>query len=266
MCTRPAALCCTLILMLAAIPASLAQESNSAEVAHVEALPPLPPNATADQLERRGAELRERKQSLEALDYYLAALKLEPKRVAVLNKAGIANLQIQRFGVAKRCFDLAVKADRTAPEAYNNLGVIAYLQKKYGRAIGEYEKALKLRPDSASFHSNLGTAYFARKEFPKAITEYNTAWNLDHDVFTRSATAGINARLMSPEDRAHFDFILARMYSENHQLDESLRHLRRAIEEGYAGVKEVYESASFAALRADPRFTDLMQNQPPAIR
>src|SRR5215831_12440673 len=110
MSTRPAALCCTLILMMAAVPACLAQEPDPAVVAHVEALPPLPANASAEQLEQRGDELRARKQALEAIDAYAAALKLAPGRASLFNKAGIANLQIQRYGVAKHCFELAIKA------------------------------------------------------------------------------------------------------------------------------------------------------------
>jgi tetratricopeptide (TPR) repeat protein len=262
---RPVVLCCVLVVLIATAPAGFAQQSDASLVAQVQAVPPAPRNLTAAELEQRGDELRARKQSLEALEYYAAALKLGPRTASLYNKAGIANLQVQRFGVAKRCFDLAIKADRTAPEAYNNLGAIAYLQKKYSRAIGQYQKAIQLRPEGAAFHSNLGTTYFARKQFPDAANEYATAWNLDHDVFTHSAAVGVSARLMSPEDRAHFDFLLARMFAENLQLDDSLRYLRRAIEEGYGKVREVYESSAFAALRADPRFTELMQNQPPGI-
>ena len=257
---------CTLAVPLAVSPACRAQQPDTGLAAQVQALPPLPSQATAEQLEQRGDELRQHKQSLEALEFYGAALKLKPNDASLLNKAGIASLQVQRYGVAKRCFELAIKANRTAPEPYNNLGVIAYLQKKYSRAIGQYKKAIELQPLSASFHSNLGTAHFARKHFPEAAAEYARAWSLDPDIFTRSSTSGVNAHLMSPEDRAHFDFMLARMFAENNQLDESLRYLRRALEEGYGRVQEVYESASFAALRADPRFTELMQNQPPAIR
>ena len=39
-----------------------------------------------------------------------------------------------------RTFELAIKNDREFADAYNNLGVIYYLQKKYGKAIKEYEQ------------------------------------------------------------------------------------------------------------------------------
>jgi tetratricopeptide (TPR) repeat protein len=263
---RSALFAASILLSVACLSSVSLAQADPNGTAQLESLPPLPPGAGAQEFEQRGDELRERRQPIEALDCYNAALKLDPGNPSLLNKTGIANLQVERFGLAKHFFERAVKANRNAPEAYNNLGVIAYLQKKYRRAIGEYQKAIQLDPNSASFHSNLGTAHFARKDFQSAIAEYTKAWVLDPDVFVRSATAGVNAHLMSPEDRAHFDFLLARMYAENHRPDEALHYLRRAIEEGYARVHEVYESAAFASLRTDPRFAELMQSQLPPIR
>ena len=143
--------------------------------------------------------------------------------------------------------------------------MIFYLEKKYGKAIKRYEDAIKLRQDSASFYSNLGAAYFSRKEFEKASLAYNQALRIDPDIFERTSHTGVQAQMSSPGDRAHFYYVLAKLYAKSGIADRSLQYLRRAMEEGYRGIEDVYKDEEFAALRKDPRFTELMAARPMAI-
>jgi tetratricopeptide (TPR) repeat protein len=218
-----------------------------------------------DDLEKRGDELRMDKAYLDALDYYRTALKKKTNDAVLLNKCGIAELMMQRYKDAAKDFDRSIKANRGYAEAYNNRGVIDYEQRKYGKAVKQYQKAIKLDATSASYFSNLGAAYFAQKEFEKATDAYTHAMELDPDIFDRVSRAGVAAQLSSPEDRAHFDFVLARLYAKAGDLDRSLQSLRRAMEEGYKGIEDVYKEQEFSALRKDPRFAQLMAERPPAI-
>jgi tetratricopeptide (TPR) repeat protein len=170
-----------------------------------------------------------------------------------------------RFNEARKDFEKAIKNDREFADAYNNLGVIFYLEKKYGKAISKYEQAIKLRQDSGSFYSNLGAAYFSKKEFVKASLAYNEALKIDPDIFERTSHTGVQAQMSSPGDRAHFYYVLARLYAKAGVTDRSLQYLRRAMEEGYKGIEDVYKDAEFAGMRKDPRFTDLMAARPLAI-
>src|SRR5262249_21495389 len=235
---------------------------NPPEVRRTE---PPSPNATVDELEQRGDTLRGDKAYLDALDYYRAALAKKPGSPQLFNKAGITELLLHRFKDAAKDFERAIKLDHEYADAHNNLGVIQYLQKKYGKAIKEYEKAIKARDDSASFYSNLGAAYFSKKDFEKAGIYYNEALKLDPEIFIRSSRNGVSAQMSSPEDRAHFDYVLARLYAKIGDLEHSLLYLRRAMEEGYKGIGNVFKDAEFAALRKDGRFTELMAARPPAI-
>jgi len=221
--------------------------------------------ATVSSLEQRGDALRAEKSYLDALDYYRAALAKEPNSARLHNKIGINELQMARFNEARKDFERAIKYDRQFADAYNNLGVIFYLEKKYGKAIKRYEDAIKLRQDSASFYSNLGAAYFSRKEFEKASLAYNQALRIDPDIFERTSHTGVQAQMSSPGDRAHFYYVLAKLYAKSGIADRSLQYLRRAMEEGYKGIEDVYKDDEFAALRKDPRFTELMAARPMAI-
>jgi tetratricopeptide (TPR) repeat protein len=229
-----------------------------------ERIAPPSPAASAVELEQKGDELRTAKNYLDALDYYQAALKKQ-RSPALFNKIGIIQLQMNRYPEAKKTFESAIKAGRKVPEGYNNLGAAFYAMKKYGRAVKNYKKALALREETASFHSNLGTAYFAQKEMEKAAAEYRRALELDPDIFERQSQAGIAAHMVSVEDRAKYSFVLAKMFAQNGNFDRALQYLRKAMEDGYKGIDEVYKDSEFAGLRKDKRFEELMASRPQAI-
>ena len=224
-----------------------------------------PADAAPVDLEQRGDVLRAEKSYLDALDYYRAALSKKPNSAALYNKIGINELQMGRFSDARKDFEHAIKSDKQLADAHNNLGVVFYLQKKYGAAIKRYEDAIKVRQDSASFYSNLGAAYFSKKEYVKASVSYNQALQIDPEIFERTSHSGVLAQMSSPGDRAHFYYVLARLYAQSGVTDRSLQYLRRAMEEGYKGINDVYKDAEFAGLRKDPRFTELMAARPMAI-
>lgn len=246
-------------------PASppLPVQTVPAQTAPVE---PPSPTATSTELEQKADQLRSEKRLLDSIDYYTAALKKKPEHPdAIYNKMGVAQLQLGKMKDAERSFDHAIHANRKFPEAYNNLGVVYQFQKKYGKAEKQYKRALALRDDSASFHSNLGTAYFGHKKFQEAMEEYQRALQLDPLVFERRSQMGIAAQMSSPEDRAHYSYVLARMYAKTGDFDRSLTYLRKAMEDGYKQIEDVYKEPEFASLRKDPRFTELMASRPVAI-
>jgi len=256
-----------LLFAAALVPPAPAQSSEQLEVGPPPQHRVEPPaaGATSEELERRGDQLRVEKDFLDAVDYYQAALKVTPDNATAINKIGICQLMMQHFKEAKKSFERAIKADRKHADAYNNLGVIYYSLHNYGAAIRHYEKAISLNAEAASYFNNLGAAYFAKKQFEKAITNYSKAVHLDPDVFERSSHAGVQAQLPSPADRAHYDYVLAKLYAKSGVPDRSLHYLRKAMEEGYKDINNVYKDNEFSDLRKDPRFAELMAARPTAI-
>ncbi len=231
--------------------------------AHVAEVPD--PSWTPQQLEGRGDELRGQRLYGDAIDFYQAALKKDPRRAMLWNKIGLAELRLARYDNAKADFEKAVKIDHNFSDAVGNLGATYYLQKQYGKAIKTCKKAIKMRPDVASFHNNLANAYFSRKEFDKAVQEFVRALELDPDILERRSTTGIQAQVIGNEDRARYSFELARVYAMSGKLDRALHYLRKAMEDGYPEMNSVYKEQEFAELRKDPRFAELMQYKPQAI-
>ena len=219
----------SLLLLLLSLLFTLTSFSQNTEMVQVGPPPirraePPAPSASAEELEGRGDQLRAEKAYLDAMDYYEAAAQKTTISAGLLNKMGICDLMLQRYKEARKNFNRAVKTDRNHADAYNNLGA----------------------------------AYFSKKQFDKAAINYSKALELDPDVFERISRAGVQAQLPSPEDRARYDYVLAKLYAKMGVADRSLRYLKKAMEDGYKDIANVYKDNEFTELRKDPRFTELM--------
>jgi tetratricopeptide (TPR) repeat protein len=251
--------CLGLIAAIAsASPASDQQQTTAPALASLT-------SSTPQQLERQGDELRAQKRFLDSIDYYNAAIAQQPTAL-LWNKKGITLLFLTHKKEAQKCFQEALRIDKNSAEALNNLGFVEQSQKNYGKAIKYYNKALAARPNSSTFHYNLGAAYFAKHDFDKAAQEYRTAYQLDPEIFQRVSKMGIMAQSSSPEDRAAFSFMVAKMYAQSGDFEHSLEYLRKAMEDGYKGIDKVYTDSVFASLRTDPRFADLMAQKPISLQ
>lgn len=257
---------CCLVFVLLAFCFAVAQDASTAPVASFPPSqitpPPVPDkNASAADLETQGDDLRAQKRFLDSIDFYQAALAKKPTAL-LWNKEGMSYLMLQRPDKAAKCFDRAIKADKEAPEGYNNRGYVEQTKKKYDKAIKYYMKAAKLRPTDAVFQYNIGSVYFMQHQYAKAAEAYRAAFALDPNIFVRVSRTGVMAQSTSPEDRAAFSFMVAKMYARAGDVDHSLEYLRKAMENGYKNINDVYKDQEFATLRTDKRFEDLMAQRP----
>jgi tetratricopeptide (TPR) repeat protein len=242
--------------------------ATTSQVANAQQLSPpaIPnPNSSAEDLELQGDQLRAQKRYLDSIDFYNAALAKQPSAL-LWNKEGMAYLLLQRREHAAKCFDHAIKLDKHAPEGYNNRGYIEQMEKHYDKAIKYYTKALKLRPSDAVFQYNMGSSYFGKHDYVHAAQAYKAAFTLDPDIFNRVSRMGVMAQATSPEDRAAFSFMVAKMYAQAGDFDHSLEYLRKAMEDGYKDINKVYTDSEFATMRTDKRFEELMAQRPQAIQ
>ena len=258
------------LLLVVSVVLAVPLQAQNTEMVQVGPPPlhradPPAPGATAEELEERGDRLRTDKNYLDAVDYYQAALQKGPATSNLLNKIGICQMMLQRFKESKKALERAIVADRNHADAYNNLGVIYYelaisrhQTGNFNKAIKMYDKAIALSSDSASYYNNRGAAYFAKRKYDAATNDYAIALKLDPDIFERTSHAGVQAQLPSPEDRAHYDYVLAKLYARVGIAERSLHYLKKAMEDGYKEIANVYKDNEFAEIRKDPRFSELM--------
>jgi len=228
--------------------------------------------ASPEELEKRGDELRQSKNYLDAIDFYQAALKGAPADASLLNKIGICQIQLHRLSESRKTLERAVRIDHKQSDAYNNLGVVYYSlgvnthqSGNFAKSIKMYDKAIVLSDQYASYFNNRAAAYFATKQYERASADYATALQLDPDIFERTSRSGVQAMLSSPEERARYEYVVAKLYAKAGDDERSLHYLRKAMEDGYKDIKNVYKDNEFSTLRKDPRFTELMASKTPAI-
>jgi tetratricopeptide (TPR) repeat protein len=266
----------SLFLLLSAFPVLPLQAQNTEQLEvgppPVHRADPPAPGATPEELETRGDELRANKNFLDAVDYYQAALRGTSPSASLLNKIGICEILLRRLRESKKTLERAIRVDHGYADAYNNLGVVYYefgvnnhSGGDFSKAIKMYDKAIAISNDYASYYNNRAAAYFAKKRYELASVDYATALQLDPDIFERTSRAGVQAMLPSPEDRARYEYVVAKLYAKMGVTDRSLHYLRKAMEDGYKDIGDVYKDNEFSTLRKDPRFAELMTAKTLAI-
>ena len=213
---------------------------------------------TVQQLEVAGDQARSQKDYDQAIRYFEAALHKNNRSATLYNKLGLAEMRNGDLRGATISFQKAAKRDSKNADPLNNLGAVYYMQKKYGGAEKQFKKAIALEETRAVFHVNLGATWFAQKKMDRAVAEYLRALELDPTILQHVSTVGIAAQITTPEERAKFAYMMAKLYAQRGDAEQCLHSLRKAKEEGYRDLANVYKDTEFASLRADPRLAEIV--------
>lgn len=187
------------------------------------------------------------------MDYYKYAMDRGGNPVALLNKQGLAELEMHHDQLARVYFQRVVKMDKKNPEAWNNLGASEYIDGRTSSAINDYKKAIKLSGRTAVFHANLANAYFEARDDAGSRREIATALELDPHVFENEGTGGVAAHVLSASDQARFSFEMAKMYARTSMEDAMLHALAKAAESGMDIRREMERDPILAKYSVDPR-------------
>jgi len=219
---------------------------------------------TVADLEKAGDAARSQKNYLLAISYFQAAVAKDRKNSVLYNKLGLSELKSDDLDSARRDFERAAKLNSKFADAVNNVGAVYYLKKNYGASAKYFKKAVALDETRPSFHVNLGAAWFAQKKFEGAITEYSRALELDPDALRQDVKAGVVAQIASPEERAQYSYMLAKIYAKHGDVEGCLQCLRKAKEEGYRDLAKVYKDEEFSQMRDNPKLHEVVP--PPAAK
>jgi len=240
------------LAMLVAIPRYSKAEADSPQAA---------PNLnlmTAAELEKAGDEARTEKDYVKAIDYFEAAIRKDRKNAVLYNKLGLSELRKDEFKAARMDFEKAAKLNPKYAEAINNIGATEYIKKNYGNAAKYFKKAVALDEGHATYHINLGAAWFSQKKMDRAIAEYIRAIEIDPEAFRHDNRTGIAAQIASPEERAQYSYLLAKAYAKRGDLEGCLQCLRKAKEDGYRNLANVYRDEEFSRLRDNQKLQEVV--------
>ena len=230
-----------------------------------ETPPPPPAKPGTLTLENRADIFMARKAYPDAVDNYRRALQEGGRGDgAVWNKLGIAYQQMQNMNAARRAYKEAIRIRKDFPEPWNNLGTTYYLEKKAKKSLKYYREAIKLNPQSASFHVNLGTAYYATKKIPEAIEEYRTALSLDPAVLTQRSNVGTTVSARTAD--AKFFFYMGKVFASLGRVDDAVRYLRHAFEDGFDDFKLLDSDEDYKKISALPAYKELRAHPPKGIK
>jgi len=214
---------------------------------------PNPATSSSESLEQQADILRARRFPEDAMDFYKYAMDRGGNPAALLNKIGLAQLEMHHIQLARVYFQRVVKMDKKNPEAWNNLGASEYIDGRTSSAISDYKKAIKLRRHSAVFHANLANALFEAHDYSGSRREIATALELDAQVFENQGTGGVAAHVLSAADQARFSLEMAKMYARTSMEDAMLRALSKAAEAGMDIRREMERDEALAKYSIDPR-------------
>lgn len=217
---------------------------------------------TAAELEKAGDAARAQKDYDMAIMYFQAAVHKDRKNAVLYNKLGLSELKKDDLSSARVDFEKAARLNSKYAEAVNNIGAVEYMRKNYGSAAKYFKKAVALDETHATYHVNLGAAWFSQKKIDRAIAEYTRAMELNPDAFRQDSRAGIAAQISSPEERAQYSYLLAKAYAKRGDLEGCLQCLKKAKEDGYRNLANVYKDEEFSRMRDNPKLHEVV---PPPV-
>jgi tetratricopeptide (TPR) repeat protein len=215
------------------------------------------------ELEKAGDASRAQKDYATAIQYFREAVSRDKKNAPLYNKLGLSELKSNDLRAARVNFEKATKLNKQYADALNNLGAVYFIQKNNGQAAKYFKKAVALDETRPTFHVNLGAAWYSQKKVEPAMKEYTRALELDPDALLANARAGITAQVQSPEERAQFYYLLAKVQVKRGDVLECLACLKKAKENGYPKLSNVYKDEEFSRLWNDTRLNEIVPPPPP---
>lgn len=217
---------------------------------------------TVADLEKAADQARSQKNYDIAIRYLRAAVRKDGQNALLYNKLGLTELKKDDYKAARAYFEKAVKRDDRFADAVNNIGAVEYLRKNYSSAAKYFKKAVALEETRATFHINLGAAWLSQKKLDQAVAEYTRAVELDPNALQTDSRVGVTAQIASPEERAQYAYLLAKIYAKRGDVENCLQCLRKAKEDGYRYLANVYRDEDFSRMRDNPRLQEVV---PPPI-
>ena len=147
--------------------------------------------------------------------FFRSALKDDPASAEAFYGLGSVYLKLDKTKEAKDSFEHAAKLKaaypETAPNAWNNLGLLEAREGETEKAVGYFEQALEIDPHHFISLENLGNAYRQQKRLAEAQAPLERALAL------------------KPND-PEANYSLGMVFAQNNDSENASRYLRKALQ------------------------------------
>jgi len=133
-------------------------------------------------LSNEGTRLAKEGEFEQALQVYLEAELLAPKRPEIHNNLGHVYLKLGKLAQAEASLNRAVQLGPHLHSIYVNLSDLHLIRKDYDRALDACRKAIRLKTDSPQTYSNAATIYLLRGNLKDAESHFLRALDLDPNL------------------------------------------------------------------------------------
>ncbi|WP_319588874.1 YcaO-like family protein [uncultured Desulfobulbus sp.] len=145
----------------------------------------------------RGRNLFDQGATIEALECFEQALRLQPHREDLpylFSYKGSCLRDLERYDEAIVALKQGLHYDEERPDIYNTLGVCCYKTGRYAEAVDHFRRAVALNPASAIDYANLALNLERLGEREEAIVNYEIALSQDATIaFAVERLAGLLA-------------------------------------------------------------------------
>ena len=203
-----------MIMVLSRYSAGAPAPQQSQDKANVQSM-------TVAELEKAADLARARKDYDQAILYFQTALRKDRKNSVLYNKLGLAQLKNNDLRAARLSFESAFKLNPKSADAVNNIGAVDYVNKNYGAAAKHFKKAVALDETHATFHMNLVLHGLARRNWSALSPSTRGPWSWIRTHSEQESRAGVVAQISSPEERARYSYMLAKIYAKRGDVDDA---------------------------------------------
>ena len=202
------------------------------------------------------------------------AIELNPNYATAHNWYALALIGDGRFDEALKKIQRALEIDPLSAAINTNYGMVLYRQRRYDEAVQQLNHSLALNPNFARTHYGIGLVYAQQGRFDEAIKTLERVVALSREstvalaaLAHTYAAAGrrqeaeqIVPRLLERFDRGQASaYYVALAYAGLGQFDQAFAWLAKLKPTDYSGL--LLKDQAFDALRADPRFAELMRRR-----
>jgi tetratricopeptide (TPR) repeat protein len=216
-----------------------------------------PDSKRATEAAQEGDIAYNRKDNYAALIKYLESVRLNPNDENVLNRLGMAYLQLNLYDEAYRALQSAVELNPKLSFAWHNLGSIYFLKGNLKKAERYYKKALSLKPDEASFHVNLASLYIEKKRFDDVKIEWGKALALDPGALNKNSSVRLKIGGRTyPMQRFYYT---ACFFASRGNVELAIENLQAAFTSGFSDIKAIEKQPDFSPIKQDQRFVEFIK-------